>query len=396
MRLDATRWIALAATALLWMPASVAAAQTAEQYREDALSIEGLLAERYAYLDRFSGGTVPVSLKLRAEAASVSDRRGLVRYAERALLSLADHHAITGASLPDSWAVVPSYADLWVVADDEGYVIDAVREGSPAAAAGILSGDRLVAVDDLPIAKAIKAFWSDLGGDLTPERAAYAARVLAAGRRDRVRRLAVSTDGGLPRAVTLRNLYEPRSDVPRVTVQGDAASLVIKFGDSLGNSDTITDFDAALAGAAMHQPVVIDLTETPGGGNTVVARAIMGWFVDRPQGYQVHSLPAEERETGIGRRWIEQVLPRSGKYHNGPVTVRVGRWTGSMGEGLAIGFHALGARVEGHRMAGLLGAISDVRLMHSGLVLKIPTERLETVAGLPRETFVPIPQDPTP
>ena len=60
-----------------------------------------------------------------------------------------------------------------------------------------------------------------------------------------------------------------------------------------------------------------------------------------------------------------------------------------MGEGLAIGFHAIGARVTGTRMAGLLGAIYDHRLPSSGLVLKIPTERLMSVDGLPREAFVP-------
>jgi carboxyl-terminal processing protease len=106
----------------------------------------------------------------------------------------------------------------------------------------------------------------------------------------------------------------------------------------------------------------------------------------------MHSLPAEARETGIARQWVEQVLPRPGKYHRGPVRVYVGRWTGSMGEGLAIGFDAIGARVEGTRMAGLLGAVYDRRLRHSGLVLKLPAERLSHVNGTPREAFVPRPR----
>ena len=76
------------------------------------------------------------------------------------------------------------------------------------------------------------------------------------------------------------------------------------------------------------------------------------------------NLPAEERETGVPRQWIEQVLPRPGKRHPGPVTVRVGRWTGSMGEGLAIGLHAVvGAEVIGTPMAKLLGALGEVRLL---------------------------------
>jgi carboxyl-terminal processing protease len=62
-----------------------------------------------------------------------------------------------------------------------------------------------------------------------------------------------------------------------------------------------------------------------------------------------------------------------------------------MGEGLAIGFDALGARVEGTPMAQLKGAVFDFNLPASGLTVKLPAERLYTVGGLPREKFVPKP-----
>ena len=169
-------------------------------------------------------------------------------------------------------------------------------------------------------------------------------------------------------------------------------ALVVRFNDSLGEDKTIAAFDAAMAKARPGGRVVIDLTDTPSGGDTTVARAVLGWFVDRPRGYQVHNLPSELRETGIARQWIEQVLPRPGKHHIGPVAVRVGRWTGSMGEGIAIGFDAIGAPVTGSPMAGLRGAVYDERLEHSGLVLKIPAERLYSVSGTPREAFVPRPE----
>ena len=116
---------------------------------------------------------------------------------------------------------------------------------------------------------------------------------------------------------------------------------------------------------------------------------MLGWFVDRPRPYQVHNLRLEQRETGIARQWVEQVLPR--RHHRGAIEVRVGRWTDSMGEGLAIGFHAIGADVRGSLMAGLLGAVYDHRLADGGLILKIPNERLMAVTGQPRELFVPDP-----
>lgn len=378
------------AGAFLPLAMLVASPVHANGFRTDAQSIEALVDANYAYPERLPGGRLPVTAKLRAEAAAVTDRRSLVRYAERALLLLADHHAITGASRADSWALVPSFSDLWIEVRDGSYVIDAVREGSPAARAGVAAGERLTAVDSVPISKAVAAFWADLGVDARDDRSGFAARVLAAGRRDRSRRLTVANAGGSSREIMLASLYAvPSASRQPVTVAPAGRDLRIRVNDSLGDDATIAAFDAAMARARPGQRVIIDLTDTPSGGNTEVARAIMGWFVERPTAYQVHNLPREARRNGVGRQWVEQVLPRPGKFHAGAVTVHVGRWTGSMGEGLAIGFDAIGARVVGGRMAGLLGAIYDYRLEASGLVIKLPTERLNAVDGTPREDFRP-------
>lgn len=384
---------------VLCLASQPAAAQTAptepgpEAWRADALSIEGLVNGQYAYLDRFPDGVMPMSPVLRAEAEAVSDRRALLRYAEHAVAALADHHAITGGSFNDSWGLVPSYSDLWIEPEGNLWRITAVREGSPADNADVRPGDALVAVGGAPTSQAVAAFWADLGLEPTGDRAGYAARVLAAGRRDRPRDLTVRDAAGTERRLTLPNLYAAGpGERPPVSIHEADGALFIRFNDSLGDGDTVAAFDAVMAAARPGQPVLLDLTDTASGGNTVVARAIMGWFVDAPAPYQIHNLPAEERETGVPRQWIEQVLPRPGKRHWGPVTVRVGRWTGSMGEGLAVGLDALGADVVGGPMAGLLGAVYDHRLANSGLMIKLPTERLYAVDGTPREAFRPRPE----
>lgn len=383
------RLVAFAIVPAAFMLVAAAELKPAD-YAADARSIETIVNAQYAYLDRFAGGRMPMTDKLRAEASAVSTPRELVRYSERALALLADHHAITGSSTKESWAVVPSYSDLWIERKGPDYVIEQVRADTPASQVGIRAGDRLVSIGGVPTAAAVSAFWADLGATGGGDRDGYAARVLAAGRRDRQRELVVQSDGAAPRAVVLPNLYyRDLLDRPVLTGSEEGKNFVIRIHDSLGNSATVPAFDRVMARSNPGQRVVIDLTDTPGGGNTTVARAMLGWFVDKPTFYQIHRLPVEERDTGIARQWVEQVLPRAGKRHRGPVTVRVGRWTGSMGEGLAIGFNAIGARVEGSRMAGLLGAIYDHRLERSGQVIKIPTERLYAVDGTPREQFVP-------
>lgn len=368
------------------------AGPTPEAFRADALSIEALINSQYAYLDRFPDGAAPISPVLRAEAEAVSDRRALLRYAERVVAALADHHAITGGSFNDSWALVPSYSDLWIEPQGEIWRITAVREDSPAERAGVGPGDILVAVGATPTAQAVAAFWAELGLEPTGDRAGYAARVLAAGRRDRPRDLTLRDAAGVERRLSLANLYVAGpGERPPISARQSGDVLIIRFNDSLGDFDTVAAFDAVMADARPGQTVMLDLRDTASGGNTVVARGIMGWFVEGTRPYQIHRLPAEEREAGVPRQWVEQVLPRPGKRHNGPVIVQVGRWTGSMGEGLAVGMDALGAEVTGGPMAGLLGAIHDHRLPNSGLVIKLPTERLYAVDGTPREAFRPRP-----
>jgi Peptidase family S41/PDZ domain len=364
---------------------------TADELKADAKQVPRLINDNYAYLERLPGGHLSIPPKLSEEGDRVSSVRELVRYSERVMALLADHHAITGSSLHDSWAIVPSFADLWITKNEASYAVEQVREASPAARAQIRAGDRLIAVEGVPIAKAVADFWSDLGTTGGGERDDYAARVLAAGRRDRPRTLTFLTRGGV-RTFTLPNLYSVAEPTKQpVSVVSTRGEYRIRFNDSLGDQSTIAAFDQAMAAATDHKRLVIDLRDTPSGGNTSVARAILGWFVQRPSFYQVHNLPVEERQTGIARQWVEQVLPRAGKYYKGSVTVRVNRWTGSMGEGLAIGFSAIGKRVEGTRMAGLRGAVYDYALPASGLTLKIPTEKLYTVGGTPREDFVPLP-----
>jgi carboxyl-terminal processing protease len=121
-----------------------------------------------------------------------------------------------------------------------------------------------------------------------------------------------------------------------------------------------------------------------------VAKGILGRFVGREQPYQKHVLPSEERDTGIRRSWLELVTPRGDFIYQRPVVVLVGRWTGSMGEGLAMGFDATGTgTVVGTAMAGLFGATFRIVLPRSGIGLNLPAERLYHVNGTPREAFLP-------
>lgn len=358
---------------------------------DDARTLIDLIFENYAYLERLEGFPERRLRQLRdREAPAVADARALVGFGERALAAMFDHHAILGASRADSYGLVPSYADLWLEWEGGDCLVRDVRAGSQAAVAGIRPGDTLDAVEGVRLGRAIERYIGAPLGDLTEAQRSVCARVLAAGRRDRVRSFTISR-GRRRRRVELDNLYSAppvRGDGPLTLQRLDGGVAHVRLNDSLGDSTTIAAFDAALASAGAAPALIIDLRDTPSGGNTNVARGIMGQFISEPIPYQRHDLPLEQRASGVRRSWVEEVSPRRDRFA-GRVVALVGRWTGSMGEGMALGFDAIGARVVGARMAGLLGAIYDYTLPHTGVVLKLPSERLAHVDGRPREDYMP-------
>lgn len=164
-------------------------------------------------------------------------------------------------------------------------------------------------------------------------------------------------------------------------------TVYIKINNSLGNSNLIAELDKTLDSFFQFKNLIIDLTETPSGGNSTVARAIMGRFTNQLLPFQVHEFDEKEFETK--RHWEEYVTPRKTTY-NGKVYILVGHWTGSMGEGMAIGFDGMKkAKIIGTKMAGLLGAISNFQMTETKIGFQFPTERLYHINGTPRENYVP-------
>ena len=61
-----------------------------------------------------------------------------------------------------------------------------------------------------------------------------------------------------------------------------------------------------------------------------------------------------------------------------------------MGEGIAIGFDALGkVKIVGAKMSGLNGAINGFQTSNTKIPYCFPTEQLYHINGTPREIFIP-------
>jgi carboxyl-terminal processing protease len=154
----------------------------------------------------------------------------------------------------------------------------------------------------------------------------------------------------------------------------------------------IPAFDSMMLAFKNTRSIILDLRETPGGGNTSVAKAILGWFINREQFYQKHEYYAEEKSLGIKRSWVEIVSPRQGKYYSKPLVILCDHWTGSIAEGIVIGFDAFNrpnTTIVGTDMARLNGAVYTFEMPETKIRFTFPNERLYHVDGLPREEYIP-------
>jgi C-terminal processing protease CtpA/Prc len=312
---------------------------------------------------------------------------------ERVLEELYDPHTHLETNTASSPRLVPSGTDLWAEWREGAALILQVRPGSPAARAGLRPGMEVVSYNGKAITQAVEARLGQSLRRRDPAARDWALRAILAGRRDEARTLGIRQG---ERSIDLDDRgIDPRSRDAREGQPLEHRRLpegigYIRLNDSLGRAETVAAFDGALADLKGTNGLVLDLRDTPSGGNSTVARGLMGRLVDRETAYQKHVLSVEERDTGIRRSWLELVSPRGPFTYSKPLVVLVDHWTGSMGEGIAIGLDGAGrARVVGTRMAGLLGAKASESLPHSRVQVSFPVEKLFHVDGTAREDYRP-------
>ena len=121
-----------------------------------------------------------------------------------------------------------------------------------------------------------------------------------------------------------------------------------------------------------------------------MAKGIMSRFVSLEKPYQKHSLfESYDNQPKIKRSFVEYVAPR-GKQYKKPLVVLVGRWTGSMGEGLTIGLDGVQrATVIGTEMQKLKGAVYTIPFKNFNFAYNMPAEKLFHINGTARENFIP-------
>ncbi len=302
----ASLWVAL----LVLATSTHAADLTLDARRADFAELATLVADQYVYLDgrRARWASVGERYRARVDAATTADAWSAV--IEDALAELRDFHVGMNPGSERRALAVPTSADLWAVPDADGVRVVAVRAGTDAARAGLVAGERIERIDGQASATAIAQMLGD-GGDAQDAGArAWAVLSLVTGRFGEKREFVVRGRDGATRTVTLpaqRRVDRPADPVTWSRLPDGVG--VIRFNNSLGRQETVAAFDAALAALRDTRGLVVDLRDTPSGGNSGVALGVLGRFVDRRMPYQRHRIPRYGQDD-VERNWVEEIAPR--------------------------------------------------------------------------------------
>lgn len=299
---------------------------------------------------------------------------------ERLLDDLYDPHISLNTNSNQSPRLVPSGNDVWIRGDSKGHNVIGVRPGSGAAQVGVKPGDQLVSFNGLKPSDLIATRVHAKPDTLTASREVWALNAAVAGYRHEPRIMVVKR-GGAEKKFDLGN-PEPEATTNPITVTIAENEIgYIRFNNSLGNSETVSAFNNALEELSETQGLVIDLRDTPGGGNTGVAEPILGRLISKRKPYQITVDP-------IAGNITRSISPTGNWAYKKPIIALVGRWTGSMGEGMAIGLDGMGrAEVFGDCMAALAGGTNDIVLAQSGISIRIPAYDLTHLDGTPRHLW---------
>ena len=356
-------------------------------YQKDFSEFWTDVNDNYAYLELQKIDWHKVKEIYQPRVDTVKNRDEFIRFLETVINELHNGHSSLNTNLNSSNKIIPSGSDVFVQRKGNAYFITDIRKNYPSEQCGLKPGLEVIKFNGIKIDSLIGNFLPKYTKVYNNDMYEYALNMMFAGTHDKKRVITVVEKGiekdYFPDEFKIPN--QPSNLLEFKTIKRNTG--YIKINNSLFDNDLIPAFDAAVDSLHKTSRLIIDLTETPSGGNSAVARAIMGRFIEKEMPYQKHE--AFETVYKIKRSWIEYVSPRK-LFYGKDLYVIIGHWTGSMGEGIAIGFDGLNrAKIIGTKMAGLLGAIDGFKLSQTNIGFQIPTERLYHINGIPREDYRP-------
>jgi len=370
---------------MLAVAACTSEIQAVDEYSEkqqaisvDARALCEIVEQNYVYFEPRAQAWPTACLQAQAAVVSATTSAQRLGVLEMLVDALYDPHVSIGTNSDASPRLVPSGTDYLIRGDR----VVAVRKGSGAALAGVLIGDQVIQVNGRSLREAQAQRLQPQGGVPSQAQLDWALDAAGAGYRDVERSVTLIREG---QEINL-TLGDPAPVWPGEYVTAlmlEEEIAYFRLNNSLGDTGTADAFDEAIEQMRDARGWILDLRDTPGGGGTDNAEPIIGRFISAPAAYQ-KILPSDVPP------WDRMVEPHGDWTAQGPLVVLVGRWTGSMGEGMAIGLDSLGrGHAMGSDMARLPGGVDRFDLPETGIPIRFPTYDLAHMNGTPRHQWSP-------
>lgn len=356
--------------------------------KEDLNEILADLSNRYAYLEEKNVDLNCIRTYYTKQIEKLQTEEETVLFFEYLLDEFYDSHLILNTNRKSSFRL---FSPVYVTFENEKFVITNVWQTQIQALEHHILGAEIQKINGVDFDQAIEEFPTHCSNKKSAKVREWIANKLLAGRRNQPRILTLRLINQKTIDLDLDKISYKNKDSRLLTTENRDGVGIISISNSLGNNNLVAEFDKSLDSLADTRALILDLRNTVDGGNSYVARGIMSRFISETKPYQRH---LEKEKYGnnplVERSWVEYVNPR-GKQYVKPVVVLVGRWTGSMGEGLAVGFEGMQrAAIVGTEMERLAGEMSGFSFKHQSFGYRLSTARLFHINGTPREAYVPV------
>jgi len=343
------------------------------------------LRDRYAFFEDKATDWERVRSLYRPKLADVGDDE---EKWNRLLLAVTDelYDGHTHFSQPVPGLPRWPLSDIYVEDAGQRAEIRALRDGSGAVDAGLAVGDEVLGIDGMTFGQAVALRMPRTLRGPDPEAKRWAINAAVGGNRDRDRKLHIRAKNGEVREVLVP--FKPVSDRPAINHRRLADGFGYIAITTFGDNDAPKAFDAALDDLKDSPGLIVDARDN-GGGDTAVARPIMGRFIKERRAYALM-----RRRSGQGNSltdtWTEYVDPQGPFTYENPVVVLQNHWSGSMAEGFPMGMKDIGRAVTvGTETMGLGAAVFPLRLDRTGVTINYSAEPVYDVNGTPRWKLKP-------
>jgi hypothetical protein len=242
-------------------------------------------------------------------------------------------------------------------------------------------GSEIIAMNNEPFESVIEKFPSHCHDKNDPEIRTWIINKILAGRYYEKRELTLKLQNG--------NIVKFDLDALKIRNEDSILSYkivdnvgIVRINNSLGNLYLRFAVKKALRKLKKTDGIIIDLRNSPNGGSTFAAYPVIAHFIKK-------KVPFQKYEYLDGTQATDKLKSKK-PYSKKPMVLVVGRWTGSVGEGLASGVNANNIGVVlGTEMHKLAGSMCGSKFNYLPYDYQIPCNDVQQLNGESRTVLKP-------